>query len=160
MFDAHGPDAAHSSDPEGVRQAAAWSAMYDWLVDSLAGMPAGAVLDLGPSDHDGSGDADDDDLDVPCAQIVVLRERTMMVRLSTAVMDIPAVAAYTVPNAMLDRWNYEDRFRDCTHGYLLSRSRRTVAGICVAWFRDRRAFPSPTALGCSYTAPSAAPHIG
>ena len=57
----------------------AWTAMRDWLADSVAGIPAGGVLDLGPAEYDDSDDAGD----VPCAQILVLRDQTFMVRLST-----------------------------------------------------------------------------
>lgn len=156
MFDPHTPDfdAPDPDTPEPVTSEAgepdpglAWTAMGDWLTDSVAGMPAGGVLDLGPAEYDDSDDAGD----VPCAQILVLRDQTMMVRLSTTLMDIPSVAGYAVPRAMLDRWNYEDRFRDCTHGYLLTRSRGCVADVCVAWFRDRRAISGPAVLGCHYT---------
>ncbi|HCS57741.1 MAG TPA: hypothetical protein DIW80_11415 [Gordonia polyisoprenivorans] len=153
-FDAPDPNTPDPNTPDLVTPETgepdpvlAWTAMRDWLADSVAGIPAGGVLDLGPAEYDDSDDAGD----VPCAQILVLRDQTFMVRLSTTVMTIPAVTGYAVPRAMLDRWNYEDRFRDCTHGYLLTRSRGCVADVCVAWFRDRRAISGPAVLGCHYT---------
>ncbi|MGC4933679.1 hypothetical protein ACLQ3C_08335 [Gordonia sp. DT30] len=139
----HTPE-PHTPDPDPGRS---WAAMRDWLADSVTGIPQGGVLDLGPGEHD---ESDPDAGDVPCAQILVLRDHTMMVRLSTTVMDVPMIGGYVVPRAMLDRWNYEDRFGDCTHGYLLTRSPGCVADICIAWFRDRRAITTPTMLGCSY----------
>ncbi|MFT4126516.1 MAG: hypothetical protein QM662_09825 [Gordonia sp. (in: high G+C Gram-positive bacteria)] len=140
----------HSPTPR-AGAAGDWSAMGDWLADAVTTMPPGAVLDIGPL---GSDVSDDADVDVPCAQIQVLRDRTVLVRLSTTIMRAPGVAIYSVPRAALDRWNYEDRFADCTHGYLATRSAHTVAGICVGWFRDRQGMASPDELGCSYVTPT------
>ena len=153
MFDPHIPESP-SPDPRKEDSCRAWEAMSDWLIDSVSSMPAGGVLDLGPADHDESAS---DIEDVPCAQILMLRNQKMMVRLSTDVMGTPSIAGYAVPRVMLDRWNYEDRFVDCTHGYLLTRSVACVADICVSWFRDRRAIATPAALGCSYTTPMYTP---
>ncbi|NDK89469.1 hypothetical protein GYA93_07710 [Gordonia desulfuricans] len=145
-----------------------WTAMRDWLTESVSGMPRGAVLDLGPAGHDATdhdqapvepdavGEPDavagaDPGDDVPCAQIMVLRDGSLLVRLSTTLMEIPSVAGYVVPRGLLDRWNYEDRFRDCTHGYMVTRSVDCAADVCITWFRDRRGIVSPGELGCTYT---------
>ncbi|MGW0037630.1 hypothetical protein [Gordonia sp. NPDC003376] len=148
--DAGGGDAGGT---DAVRPSLDWVAMRDWLTESVSGMPRGAALDLGPADHDDTEPADGTDPgdDVPCAQIMVLRDGALLVRLSTTVMEIPSVAGYLVPQGLLDRWNYEDRFRDCTHGYLVTRSVECAAGICITWFRDRRGIESPAELGCAYT---------
>ncbi|NDZ94152.1 hypothetical protein G3I13_12700 [Streptomyces sp. SID6673] len=126
-----------------------WDAMERWLVQSMAEMPRAAILDIGPA-----GVRVDDTDDVECAQIQSLSSETFLLRLSTVVMSAPLLASFSVPRTALDTWFYDDVFDECTHGYLMSRSRRRVAEIGVAWFRDRCGFPSPGDLGCSYTEPA------
>ncbi|MFW0784149.1 hypothetical protein AAFP35_06470 [Gordonia sp. CPCC 206044] len=124
-----------------------WVAMDRWLVESLADMSRAAIVDIGPCGvHVG-----DDAPEVDCAQIQALSSGTFIVRLSTVAMSAPLLASHSVPRDALDRWFYDDAFTDCTHGYLMSRSRRRIAEITVAWFRDRCGFGSPDELGCSYT---------
>ncbi|AZG48529.1 hypothetical protein [Gordonia insulae] len=129
-----------------------WAAMDKWLVESMGNMPRAAILDIGPA-----GARGDDSEDVDCAQIQVLGSETFLVRLSTTMMSTPLLSSYGVPRAALDMWFYDDTFDDCTHGYLMSRSRRRIAEIVVAWFRDRCGFSAPDDLGCSYTEPVALP---
>ncbi|MGV9825436.1 MULTISPECIES: hypothetical protein [unclassified Gordonia (in: high G+C Gram-positive bacteria)] len=128
-----------------------WDDMSEWLHRELSTMPRGALLDIGPAEYDPIVYGDD----VCCAQIQVLRGRTLLIRLSTTLMDAPtALSGYSVPRVVLDRWHHDDRFDDCTHGYLMTRSASLVAGICVGWFRDRCDSPAPNVLGYSYRAPS------
>ncbi len=126
-----------------------WEFMERWLVDSMCDMPRAAVLDIGPRDARVDADAPD----VDCAQIQALSSSTFLLRLSTTAMSVPLLGGYGVPRESRDIWHYDDAFSDCTHGYLMSRSRRRVAEICVAWFRDRCGFSAPEQLGCSYTEP-------
>ncbi|MXP20661.1 hypothetical protein GIY30_04715 [Gordonia sp. HNM0687] len=122
-----------------------WPAMQRWLVESMGEMERAAVLDIGPAaaGADGEGDVD-------CAQIRVLASQTYLVRLSTMVMAPPALVSDVVGHEALDTWFYDDTFADCTHGFLMSRSRRRVAEIVVTWFRDRCGFSVPDELGCAY----------
>lgn len=144
---AHQPGA----DQPDAHVALGWRAMRDWLADSLATTSRGAVLDVGPVGYDDTAGFGDTGGDVPCAQIVTLRGGGLMVRLSTNLMEVPPVGGLVAPRALLDRWNYEDRFRDCTHGYLLTASVEVAADICVAWFRDRMHVRSSAELGCTYS---------
>ncbi|MAU84711.1 hypothetical protein VX037_01315 [Gordonia sp. Z-3] len=134
------------------RRAVDWPAMERWLVESMADMGRAAILDIGPAvAHP------DDEHDVDCAQIQVLASQTYLVRLSTTLMSVPLLASQTVGRDALDRWFYDDTFADCTHGFLMSRSRRRVAEIVVTWFRDRCGFAAPDELGCSYQASTILP---
>ncbi|MYR08899.1 hypothetical protein GTV32_22435 [Gordonia sp. SID5947] len=142
-----------ASDPAGASPAMTWHAMERWLVESMGEMPRAAILDIGPA-----GGPIDDTEDVECAQIQSLSSETFLLRLSTVVMSAPLLASFSVPRSALDTWFYDDVFDECTHGYLMSRSRRRVAEIGVAWFRDRCGCASPAALGCSYTEPTRLPH--
>lgn len=131
----------------------AWAAAREWLVTELRVMPSAAVLDLGPAGHDAAADID---ADVECAQIHVLQGKIYLVRLSTGLMERPRLAGYSVPRSARHRWHLDDRFPDCTHGYLTSDSAELIADVCIGWFRDRCAWPSPDTMGWSYTAPQPA----
>jgi hypothetical protein len=126
-----------------------WAAMERWLIESMGNMPTGAVLDVGPA----GARVDDDGVDVECVQIQALGADTYLIRLSTTVMSAPLLSSFVVSRDVLDLWFYDDTFADCTHGFLMSRSRGRVAEIAVAWFRDRCGFASPDDLGCSYEEP-------
>lgn len=129
-----------------------WDGMRRWLVESMASMPCAAVLDIGPAHV-----ADDEDTDVDCVQIQALERGTFLIRLSTMMMSTPLLGGLLVPHTALDAWFYDSRFTDCTHGYLMSRSRDRIADIAVVWFRDRCGVPGPSRLGCSYDVPIALP---
>ncbi|MGV9711801.1 hypothetical protein ACWDTI_14185 [Gordonia sp. NPDC003424] len=123
-----------------------WTGMEAWLVESLESMPPVAVLDLGPAHV--LDDADDAD----CVQIHALGG-AYLIRLSMVMMSTPLLTRQRVNREILDIWFYDERFDDCTHGYLITRSRQRIAEITVAWFRDRCGFAEPGLLGCSYTEP-------
>ncbi|MEE4021740.1 hypothetical protein V1Y59_01510 [Gordonia sp. PKS22-38] len=152
----HHPEHRHErpgcGPARGRRPSVDWVGMDRWLVDSMGVMPRSAVLDIGPS-----GIPVDDGADVDCAQIQVLGARTYLVRLSTTLMAPPLLTSDTVWRSSLDRWFYEDIFDDCTHGFLMSRSRRRIAEIVVTWFRDRCRFVTPEELGCHYQRPARLP---
>lgn len=134
-------------DPVPDNVLADWSELDRWLVESLGRMSKAAVLDIGPIDVHVCAEHPA----VDCAQIQALTSGTFLLRLSTQFMEPPLLSSYSVPREVLDVWHYDRAFSDCTHGYLLSRSRRRVAEIVIAWFRDRCGFSSPAGLGYSYT---------
>lgn len=131
----------------------AWAEARTWLIEELRAMPNAAVLDLGPAGLDTTLTPDSD---VECAQVHVLHGDVYLVRLSTDLMEHPRLAGYSVPRSVRNRWRLDDRFDDCTHGYLVSASAELIADICIGWFRDRCAWRHPGALGWSYTAPQPA----
>ncbi|MFW0792359.1 hypothetical protein AAFP30_00965 [Gordonia sp. CPCC 205515] len=145
-------DKPHESSPE-TPIVSDWAEMEAWLVESLGSMTPVGVLDLGPA-H-----VHDDEVDADCVQIHALTAGTFLIRLSTTMMSTPLIGRHRVPREILDTWFYDDRFTDCTHGYLISRSPHRVAEITVAWFRDRCGYAGPEALGCSYTEPIDLPRI-
>lgn len=142
---------AHSRRPARKRDVD-WPAMERWLVESMGEMGRAAVLDIGPA-----AVGVDDECDVDCAQIQVLASRTYLVRLSTMIMSPPLLISDRVGRDTLDMWFYDETFDDCTHGFLMSRSRRRIAEIVVTWFRDRCGFSAPDELGCTYRASTALP---
>ena len=106
----------------------AWAKARTWLIEELRAMPNAAVLDLGPAGLDTTLTPDSD---VECAQVHVLHGDVYLVRLSTDLMEHPRLAGYSVPRSVRNRWRLDDRFDDCTHGYLVSASAELIADICI-----------------------------
>lgn len=129
-----------------------WEAMVAWLVDSLRDKPTAFVLDMGPNSYVDEGD-DEEEEEVVCAQAQVLADGVLMLRRSRSVLGHLMIADYSVDGLELDRWHFDDRFADCTDGYLFSRDTRLVADACVTWFRDNWGAASTGDLGCEYRFP-------
>ena len=127
-----------------------WEAMAAWLADSLSDKPTAFVLDMGPNSYLIEGD---DDEEVVCAQAQVLADGVLMLRRSRSVLGHLLIGDYSVDGLELDRWHYDDRFDDCTDGYLFSRDAGLIADLCVTWFRDNWGAASTADLGCEYRFP-------
>lgn len=125
-----------------------WDSMDAWLVESFYDKPLGFIVELGPNSYI-PDEAEEDD-DVVCAQVVVLDDDVMMLRRSRTELGHLLLADYSSTGLRLDTWHHDDRFDDCTDGYLFTRDIRLVARTCVAWFRDNVGMDTSGDLGCSY----------
>lgn len=144
----HGSPTPDASD-------AAWRGAAAWLEGRIDAVPLAAVLDVGPH-HACVGDS----YDVHCAQVQRLEGGRLLLRLSTMLMIIPLLDSYRAADAELNRWYHDDRFEDCTHGYLITESSSMVADVVMAWFRDRGGFATPDDLGYCTTIPKRLPRRG
>ncbi|MGB6182349.1 MAG: hypothetical protein WBF79_13995 [Rhodococcus sp. (in: high G+C Gram-positive bacteria)] len=122
-----------------------WDASSAWLVESLIGQGSGLIIELGPSDYDPESEDE-----VINAQLHVLDDGVVMVRRSREVLERLRLAHHCSDKLELDLWHHDNRWDDCTDGYLFSRDLLLVANVCTTWFRDHGRVDSLEKLGCSY----------
>ncbi|OUS97448.1 hypothetical protein CA951_02795 [Rhodococcus sp. NCIMB 12038] len=129
-----------------------WDETTDWLVESLADKPIGFILEVGPRNYV-TGEENDEDEDVVCAQIQVLAGGVLMLRRSRTELGHLLLVDYSTDDLVLEQWYFDDHFEDCTDGYLFSRDVTLLAHTCVTWIQENEGNGSTNDIGCNYRFP-------